>query len=75
MLGLDVQDMKKYIEDSGIKQKNLAEKAGLNETKLCLALQGKRKLEASEYANICRTMGVPMQTFLKSVSEKETQSC
>ena len=63
MLGLDVQNMKKYIEDSGIKQKNLAEKAGLNEAKRCMDMKGKRKREASEYANSWRTMGVPMQKF------------
>lgn len=62
---IDVREIKLYIERSGLKQKAIAEEAGLKGNKLCMSLQGKRKLEAGEYANICRALGVPMTTFIK----------
>lgn len=77
MVGLDIDGMKNYIDDSGLKQKTVARKAGLDEVKFCLVLQGKRKLEASEYANICKAMGVPMSRFLKPrmPDAEKTKSC
>ena len=75
MVGLDINGMKSYIDDSGLKQKTVARKAGLDEVKFCLVLQGKRKLEASEYANICKAIGVPMSRFLKPRIPDKTKSC
>lgn len=75
MVGLDINGMKKYIDDSGLKQKTVAKKAGLDEVKFCLVLQGKRKLEASEYANICKAMDVSMSRFLKPQLPDKTKSC
>lgn len=77
MVGLDVDGIKKYIKDSGLKQKTVARKAGLDEAKFCLVLQGKRKLEASEYANICKAINVPMSKFLKPrmPDVEKTKSC
>ena len=65
IVGIDVRDIKAYIERSGFKQKAVAEKSGLDEYKLCMSLQGKRKLEAGEYASICSVLGVPMTKFVK----------
>lgn len=65
-MSVDVGEIKSYIERSGFKQKAVAEKSGLDEYKLCMSLQGKRKLEAGEYANICSALGVPMTMFVKS---------
>ena len=62
---LDFAELKSYIDSSGIKQKSLAEKAGLGEVKLSMSLQGKRKLEAGEYAGICNALNVPMTKFMK----------
>lgn len=62
---LDFMELKKYIEESGLKQKALAEKAGLTEVRLCLILQGKRKLEVGEYFNICDALDVPLDKFVK----------
>lgn len=64
-MSVDVSEIKLYIEHSGFKQKAVAEKSGLDEYKLCMSLQGKRKLEAGEYANICSALGVPMTMFVK----------
>lgn len=65
MLGVNVQEIKEYIDSSGMKQKAVAERAGLDECKLSLSLLGKRKLEAGEYAGICMALGVPMDKFLR----------
>ena len=43
----------------------MQQKSGLDESKLCMSLQRKRKLEAGEYANICSVLGVPMTMFVK----------
>lgn len=66
---VDVMEIKLFIEEAGIKQKSVAEKAGLDEAKLCMVLQGKRKLEAGEYANICKALKVPMTQFVKQRKE------
>lgn len=65
-MAVDVREIKLYIERSGLKQKAIAEKSGLDESKLSMSLQGKRKLEAGEYANICSALGVPMTMFVKT---------
>ena len=65
MFEIDVKSIKDYLEEYGIKQKVVADKTGLGECKFSLILQGKRRLEAGEYANICRVVGVPMDKFLK----------
>jgi hypothetical protein len=65
LLVLKTDLLKKYVEDTGIKQKILAERAGINESALCFILQGKRKCEAGEYGNLCFALGVPLDTFLK----------
>ena len=72
IVDIDVNEIKLYIERSGFKQKAITEKSGLDESKLCMSLQGKRKLEAGEYANICSVLGVPMTMFVKpKIPEKE----
>ena len=72
IVDIDVNEIKLYIERSGFKQKAITEKSGLDESKLCMSLQGKRKLEAGEYANICSVLGVPLTMFVKpKIPEKE----
>ncbi|MBR3785983.1 MAG: helix-turn-helix transcriptional regulator [Firmicutes bacterium] len=62
---VDVKEIKEYFEETGIKQKPIAEKTGIGESKLSLVLAGKRKLEAGEYASLCVALGVPMNRFVK----------
>ncbi len=64
MFVLDSEEMKKYVESSGIKQKAISEKAGLSESALSLILQGKRRCEIGEYATICHVLGVNTDKFL-----------
>ena len=65
MLVVNLKAIRDFLSDCGIKQKKVADRAGIDEAKLCKMLQGKRKIEASEYANICRAIGVPMDTFME----------
>lgn len=64
MFELDTEAMKKFIEESGLKQKSISEKAGLSETALSLILQGKRRCEIGEYATICWVLNVNTDKFL-----------
>lgn len=57
-------EMKSYIESNGMKQKHVAEKAGISERALSLILTGGRKCNVDEYANICISLDVPFATFL-----------
>lgn len=57
--------IKKYLEENGISQVHVGKKAGLNLTKLNLALNGNRKLSLEEYALICGALNVNTDFFLK----------
>ena len=65
MLEIDANKMKRVIEKSGLKQKYVSERIGMTETQFSLAISGKRRFEAGEYANVCKVLGVPMNEFLK----------
>ena len=66
----DFMDLKKFIDESGLKQKVIAEKSGVPEVQLCLILQGKRKREVGEYASICNVLGVKLERFVKKTPDK-----
>lgn len=61
----DFLEMKRYIEEQGIKQKAISIKSGISEVSLSLILQGKRKCEAGEYASLCNVLDVNPNTFMK----------
>lgn len=62
---VDVQEIKRYIDESGMKQKYIAGRAGLAESQLCMILQEKRRLGASEYVRICQALDVPFDRFVR----------
>lgn len=62
---VDIEGLKEFINDIGIKQNVIAGKSGITDPQLTLILQGKRKLEAGEYASICKVLNVPMTKFVK----------
>lgn len=74
---LDFMELKKFIDDSGLKQKAIAEKSGVPEVQLCLILQGKRKCEVGEYASICNALGVKVDRFIKKSDSMidKTKNC
>ncbi|MCC8085465.1 MAG: helix-turn-helix transcriptional regulator [Clostridium sp.] len=65
LLELDIESLRQYIDELGVKQKAVADKSGVSEPALCLILQGKRRCEAGEYAGICKTLNVPMTKFMR----------
>lgn len=58
-------EIKKYLEENGISQAHVGKRAGLNLTKLNMALNGNRKMTLEEYAAICGVLGVNTDFFLK----------
>ena len=69
---LDLKGLRNHINQEGIKQKAISEKAEIPESKLSLILQGKRKCEVGEYASICNVLEVPFDMFIKK-EEKEVR--
>ena len=57
------EEISKYIDETGIKQKKVAEDAGLTQQQLSDICNGRRKVEAVEYFNICRALGVSLDYF------------
>ncbi len=60
----DRSAVKKMIENNGIKQKAIAEKAKITERQFSLILSGKRKCDIDEYVRICMALNVPITTFI-----------
>lgn len=67
MLEVDVLKIKNKIDDLGIKQKTIADRTGISESKLSLSLREKRKLSVGEYASICIFLKADFKEFLKEV--------
>ena len=67
MLEVDVLKIKNKIDDLGIKQKTIADRTGISESKWSLSLQEKRKLSVGEYASICIFLKADFKEFLKEV--------
>lgn len=70
MLEVNVEKMRNKIEEMGLKQKYVSDQAGITESKLSLLLSGKRKIEAGEYANICKALNVSMNEFLEAEADR-----
>ena len=62
--------IKAYLAEQGLKQYKVAEKAGVNNDKFNLSMNGKRKIPLDEYVRICNVLGVPAGTFLEDDSQE-----
>lgn len=58
------EEIKKYIDDVGIKQKVLAANANMTPHALNTFLNGKRGIDVEEYVRLCDAMGVPYDKFI-----------
>lgn len=56
-------DIKKYLEENGIRQNYVAEKTGIPANVLNMILNNKRKIEANEYMEICDCLELPLDYF------------
>ena len=52
-----------------MKQKAVADKAGLKENHFCQILNGRRKCEAGEYIGLCKALEVNPWVYMKEVRE------
>lgn len=59
--------IKNYLEDKGIKQRFVADKAGLTVSAMSDICNEKRKVDAVEYYMICKALAVPLDFFLEGV--------
>lgn len=55
--------IKTYLDDNGIRYTHVSEKTGIPMDILSLLLNGKRKVEATEYFAICDALNVPLTKF------------
>lgn len=62
----DIDGLRAYIAESGIKQKAIAEKSGIKESAFSLIMNKKRKCSADEYARICAALGLPAESFINA---------
>lgn len=64
-------DIKKYLEENGIKQTFVSEKTGIPAPILNMMLNDNRKIEANEYMKICDAIGVPLEQFKPRMPDAE----
>lgn len=62
--------IKKYIEGEGLKQRNIAKKAGYSEKKFSAMMTGRRKMYADDLVNICTALKVSPEAFIKEFDEE-----
>ena len=55
--------IKEYLEDNGIKQRAVATKAGINEQEFSEYMNGRRRLRADTFFNICDALNVSPELF------------
>lgn len=65
--------IKKYIEDSGIKQKYICIKSGMNGSTLSLKLNNKRRLTANDIEAICHALGCTPNKFIKKRAKPQKE--
>lgn len=58
---------------AGISQTDLSQKTGISQTKLRLALAGKRRFTFEEYETICKALGVGAATFLEARAPEQKE--
>lgn len=66
MLGLNI---KKYLDDNGIKYSYVSEKTGIPMNILSPMLNGKREIKATEYFVICTALKIPLESFAEKEKE------
>ena len=59
--------IKEYLQDKGIKQNYVAERAGITDNAMSDICNGKRDIGCIEYYKICKVLGVPLEYFLEGV--------
>lgn len=62
------EKVRDYIDTNHLKQKSVAECAGIPNVMFSAMLSGKRKMYAEDLKAICLALGVPASTFIEQQS-------
>lgn len=57
------ENIEKYLKENGITKNHISQKTGISNSTLTAIFQGKRKLLATEYADICKALNLNLDTF------------
>lgn len=63
------QRIGEYIKQTGLKQKIVAERAGMSQQQISDICNGRRSVAAVEYFRICEALGVDLDYFRKEMQE------
>ncbi len=61
--------IKQYIDENGIKQKKVADDSGMKPQALNDVLNERRKIEATEYFNVCKALNVGLDYFANKIEQ------
>ena len=59
------KNIKNYISERGIRQSFVAEKVNVPSSALSKMLAGEQTIDVITYYGICKTLDVPLETFLE----------
>ena len=65
MVKIDMIRLRRALREAKIKQKDVAEKAGVSVSVVSRTLKGRRAFKLELYAVMCRLLGVGMETFIE----------
>ena len=65
MIGANI---KKYLEDNGIKQTFIAEKVGITPSQMSYICKNGKDMSCITYYKICKALNVPMDKFIDAES-------
>lgn len=60
-----------YLDENGITQAFLAEKAKMTPISVSMVVNGARKVSAEEYIRICRALKLDLEYFADDVAKQE----
>lgn len=58
-----IERIRTYIKDKGLKQRWVAEGAGMTDLEISQYLTGRKRMTADAYIRICDALEVPLETF------------
>lgn len=58
------ETIRKKIDETGMKQKAIAEKIGIEATTLSAILNGRRKMYATDFIKLCCVLGLSIDYFI-----------
>ncbi len=65
---VNIDEMRRYMDQIGVKQGWVANKAGMTQNAMNLVMNKKRTLKADEYLAICEVLNMPLDSFVDQIS-------